>query len=596
MPKDRPWWQKPRVKAMTELVEIRNELRAKNLHDTEDGPLTGGLPPLAPNAPERGERTLEGNYNDLKCPAMGAVGRRFGRNAPLAKVHPDNANLLNPNPRDVSRKLMTRDQFQPVPFLNLLAASWIQFQTHDWFSHGRDDSSANPRFEIPLAPGDPWPEHPMTVPHTPADPTRQPGDTKPPTYVNHVTHWWDGSQIYGCSPAENQKLRTGVDGKMRVGADGKLPLDPATGIDLTGFIDNWWLGLSMLHAIFVLEHNSICDRLKSKHPDWTDAQLFGKARLINAALMAKIHTVEWTPSILPHPVVQKAMRTNWWGFLGEFGDQLQKLFPGINDSELVGGIIGSKQDHHTAPYSLTEEFVSVYRMHPLLPDVYQIHSAASGKSLAVHTLPQVAGRASRAIFDQFSMTDLFYSFGSVMKPGMIQLHNFPFHLQNLTRDDGSRFDLAVVDILRDRERGVPRYNDFREMLRLPRIQSFDELTDNKVWREEIRQVYGGNLDLIDTQVGLMCEPLPPGFGFSETAFRVFVLMASRRLKSDRFFTDDFRPEIYTPEGIDWVQKNGFKDVLTRHFPALAPALEDIDNPFHPWRFKNNVNGHWQDPD
>lgn len=37
---------------------------------------------------------------------------------------------------------------------------------------------------------------------------------------------------------------------------------------------------------------------------------------------------------------------------------------------------------------------------------------------------------------------------------------------------------------------------------------------------------------------MLAEPLPPGFGFSDTAFRIFILMASRRLKSDRFFTND----------------------------------------------------------
>ena len=42
-------------------------------------------------------------------------------------------------------------------------------------------------------------------------------------------------------------------------------------------------------------------------------------------------------------------------------------------------------------------------------------------------------------------------------------------------------------------------------------------------------------------VGLYAEPLPKGFGFSDTAFRVFILMASRRLKSDRFFTRDYTP-------------------------------------------------------
>ena len=47
---------------------------------------------------------------------------------------------------------------------------------------------------------------------------------------------------------------------------------------------------------------------------------------------------------------------------------------------------------------------------------------------------------------------------------------------------------------------------------------------------------------------MLAEPLPPGFGFSDTAFRIFILMASRRLRSDRFFTNDYSPDVYTPEG------------------------------------------------
>ena len=40
---------------------------------------------------------------------MGAVGCRFGRNVPLEHTRPDTANLLVPNPRVVSRELMTRE-------------------------------------------------------------------------------------------------------------------------------------------------------------------------------------------------------------------------------------------------------------------------------------------------------------------------------------------------------------------------------------------------------------------------------------------------------------------------------------------------------
>ena len=96
-----------------------------------------------------------------------------------------------------------------------------------------------------------------------------------------------------------------------------------------------------------------------------------------------------------------------------------------------------------------------------------------------------------------------------------------------------------MDIFRDRERGVPRYNQFRRLLHKAPVKSFDELTDNPAWRKQLKTVYNSDLERVDLMTGLYAEPLPEGFGFSETAFRVFMLMASRRLKSDRFFTDDY---------------------------------------------------------
>ena len=74
----------------------------------------------------------------------------------------------------------------------------------------------------------------------------------------------------------------------------------------------------------------------------------------------------------------------------------------------------------------------------------------------------------------------------------------------------------------------------------------------------MKRVYNNDLEMVDTMVGLMAEPLPEGMGFSDTAFRIFLLMASRRLKSDRFLSQDYRPEIYTKEGIDWVEENSMK--------------------------------------
>jgi hypothetical protein len=292
---------------------------------------------------------------------------------------------------------------------------------------------------------------------------------------------------------------------------------------------------------------------------------------------AQIHTVEWTPAILPNALTQAALRTNWHGL----ARNLQKLVPRLNDSELLGGIPGSATDHHSAPYSLTEEFVSVYRMHALMPDDYTIRSVSSGATIGQLTLPDMSGRRGRQVIERFDLTDLFYSLG-VAHPGAIRLHNYPRHLQELVKDNGERFDLGTVDILRDRERGVPRYNRFRRLFHKPALTSFEQISDNATWNEEIRRVYANDLEKVDLQVGLMAEPLPPGFGFSETAFRVFILMASRRLKSDRFLSKDYREEIYTKQGIRWVERNSMIDVLTRHFPAVAPALKGIESAFHPW--------------
>ena len=573
--KKKPWFEQPRLLAMFRLGEIREELREKNLHDTEDPLLKRADPGVQLDPAVRNSRSTEGTNNDLLYPAMGSVGRRFGRNVPLEHTVPDTANLMVPSPRVVSRELMTRDQFQPASFLNLLAASWIQFQVHDWFVHKR---SKTQHVEIPLATGDNWGDPTMRVPRTEPDPA-SPGSKRPPAYANQNSHWWDCSQLYGCDAATEKQVRTMIGGKLKIEPTGLLPVDPVSGISISGFTDNWWIGLAMLHTLFTWEHNYISDLLAHHNPAWTDQQLFAKARLITTALIAKIHTVEWTCAILPHPIIKTGMNTNWYGLLE--GD-LQDAIGFIDDSEILGGIIGSKADHHAAPYSLTEEFVSVYRMHPLMPDEIIFKSLATGRALETRKLEEITGRRTPEVAERVTMPDQFYSFG-VSHPGAVVLHNYPKTLQNLRRDDGERLDLAAVDIFRDRERGVPRYNQFRKLFHKDPVKSFDELTDNPAWRKQIKDVYNGDLDKVDLMTGLYAEPMPPGFGFSETAFRVFILMASRRLKSDRFFTDDWRPEVYTEFGLDYVKKNSMLTVLRRHFPQLAPALDGVKNAFEPWK-------------
>jgi hypothetical protein len=650
-----PWHRLPTWLAVMNLGAFRETLRAQNLVNTSDIPVTNPqnrspIPPFDPRYVT--QREDDGYYDDLGKPSMGSAsintvsqppagssmqaaydsmyfnksqpGARFGRNVPLDQVFPDESNLLNPSPRLISNELLARDTFKPATILNLLAAAWIQFETHDWFNHGEPPSekeSIDP-YKVALPDGDQWHECPMRIRPTRPDPTRDYEEERrrhdgrladPPSYANAESHWWDGSQIYGSNPETTLRLRSDYqkdadgrpildehghhiptdmlldDGKLALTHE-QLSLDPGTGAALAGFTGNWWIGLTLLHTLFTREHNAICDRLRHEYATWSGDRIFEVARLVNAALMAKIHTIEWTPAILSHPALQVAMDANWWGLLTE---RVKKLCGRISQNEAFSGIPGSGVDHTGADYCLTEEFVSVYRMHPLIPDELKVYSARDGSLLKQFRFPSgIVGyqKDLQTPGDGVTMADLFYSFG-LANPGAITLHNYPDFLRRLQRFDGEIVDVASIDILRDRERGVPRYNRFRRLLHRPPIQSFDDFNNPSfpTLAQDLRRIYGtmpdgrDNVELLDLMVGLYAEVPPVGFGFSDTAFRIFILMASRRLKSDRFIAADFVPEVYTQVGLDWVENTTMSDILLRHYPELRPALYGVNNAFAPWR-------------
>ena len=57
------------------------------------------------------------------------------------------------------------------------------------------------------------------------------------------------------------------------------------------------------------------------------------------------------------------MEGSWWGLRGK--TSITSL---LERSSVVAGTVGSRVDHHEVPYAMTEEFVAIYRMHPLLPE------------------------------------------------------------------------------------------------------------------------------------------------------------------------------------------------------------------------------------
>ena len=142
------------------------------------------------------------------------------------------------------------------------------------------------------------------------------------------------------------------------------------------------------------------------------------------------------------------------------------------------------------------------------------------------------------------------------------------------------------------------------------ISKWEDLTDDKEAIETIREIYGDDVEKLDLLVGLMAEKKIKGFAISETAFFIFIIMASRysprintacifllsyasphllvslwsrRLEADRFFTSYFNEKTYTKRGFKWVNTTeSLRDVLLRHYPHTVSKWMNSTSAFSVW--------------
>jgi hypothetical protein len=503
------------------------------------------------------------------------------------------------------------------------------------------------------------------------------------------------------------------------------PINPEwVGQEATAFPDNWTVGLSFYHNLFVREHNAFVDafrQVSEKNPDQdsglrnpgkpttpiayrevSDDELFQIARLVVTAEIAKIHTIEWTTQLLYDEPLYTGMNSNWFGLIGDH-PRVDKALASIiarmrksSNADLATlwysvlasgpGIIGtgSKKkgwslqnpedindgtNHFGSPFNFPEEFITVYRLHALLPDLLEMRQLKADPNMVVNKVPVIDTFRNLATdtMHQWGLGNVALSLGR-QRLGLLALQNHPRFLQNLKmpkrlHTPNQTIDVVALDIIRDRERGVPRYNEFRRQFGLKQLTSFDDfidrhlldksdltapeqaaLADQKKLAALLREVYGShkceagkiisrsqkdpagtaakdgvdkypndclghtdgsqvdNIEDLDTVVGWLAETTRShGFAISETQFQVFILNASRRLYSDRFFTSSFRPEFYSQFGLDWVKQNGptaimekgepnghkqavspLKRILLRVLPELKEELDPVINVFDPW--------------
>jgi hypothetical protein len=539
-------------------------------------------------------RNLDGSCNDIENRLMGSTGQPFARNVQFETTFPDEGrnelaknrhgdrlSLLKPDPQMISRKLFTRVQSGPdncsgldgdsakancdykkAPFFNVLAAFWIQFMTHDWFSHLKDGHNREVNGKPDLMPVGCRTQALGCRPDdqidrayvTEAGKTFIDTDDKTrlaqayKTTTNNVTAWWDASQIYGYDVSSSKRVKHDPDDYAKlllkpapVGEKlGYLPIFDRADTkytrqwddqEATAFPDNWSIGLSFFHNVFAREHNEFVKEFRNQNPDdysglrdpvnpkrgdikygdVTDDELFEIARLVVSAEIAKIHTTEWTTQLLYNEPLYLGMNANWHGLgrnykavsdalekvvrkLGKSDDpkEANQLYSAFAAGPGIFGLNNQKEDcwlrwflckdnwdlnnrahvnggvnHFGSPFNFPEEFVTVYRLHPMVPDLIEYRELANADTIQ-YKIPVLKTFRGNATQEMQKRKQGLANWGLSMgrQPlGLLTLQNHPQFLQNLPMDrfggENAKIDVAALDLIRDRERGVPRFNEFR---------------------------------------------------------------------------------------------------------------------------------------
>lgn len=508
-------------------------------------------------------RTLTGHCNNLRSPNLGQSLTTFARLLPA--VYDDgisqprsiaiSGNPL-PNPRTIS-SLIHPDISNLHTRYSLMVMQYAQFLDHDLtmtpIHKGFHESIPSCRScdsprtvhpecnPFPVPPRDHYyPELNVTSGERLCFPFMRslPGQQTlgPREQINQNTGFLDASQIYGENGCVAKSLR-GFSGRLN------STIHPIRGKELlpqtpihpeckspSGYCfaagdgrASEQPGLTVIHTIFLREHNRIVEGLRGVNPHWNGDQLYEHARRIVIAQNQHITYNEFLPRILS------------WNAVNLYG---LKLLPQ-----------GYYKDYNPTcnPSIVTEFAAAAFRighslLRPHIPRLSPQHQPID---------PPILLR------DGFFRMDIF-----TQQPGLIDeiarglvatpmetLDQFitgevTNHLFEDRRIPFSGIDLIALNIQRARDHGIPSYNNYRALCNLKRAQTWEDL-GREIPPEVIsrlKRIYN-SVDDIDLFPGGMSErPLQGGL-VGPTFACIIAIQFRQARKCDRFWYENEDPTV-----------------------------------------------------
>ena len=323
-------------------------------------------------------------------------------------------------------------------------------------------------------------------------------ESNPRLFPNQASAWIDASSIYGQNEVTNNWVRSGDGGRVIITDWQGSDMIPA--FDSNGFVSDWDgtsshiniqfgvadnrnlenIGLSSIHLLFLREHNRLADAIQERNPDWTDEDIYQRARKLVIAQIQVITYSEYLPSIgiiLPDYVgynssINPQVSNEYFLLVApSFSNQRNDGWLLLNDSRV--GISGS-------PLELEQGY---WNMDPILDD---------------GIAPLIRG----ASYESQRENDL------AMVP----------NLRNLLSGKSSWpgwMDICAMDIQRGRDRGLTDYNSLRDDLGLNRHSNWSNMTNDENINSKLSEVFS-DINHLDAIIGVLSEPRHDNSIFGET--------------------------------------------------------------------------------
>ncbi|KAL1420776.1 hypothetical protein MTO96_023817 [Rhipicephalus appendiculatus] len=356
----------------------------------------------------------------------------------------------------------------------------------------------------------------------------------PRSQMNIISAYIDAGFVYGSTQEVASRLREFSGGRMKttplyrdLGLKDLLPMKTVEAdvgcmarprnlycFDAGDERVNEQLSLTVMHTLWLREHNKIAKGLQEVNPHWDDETLFQETRHIPHRRGAA-----------PHADRVAARRAGTRrGQEVRTCARIARLLRWLQSKSLLPDI--------TERYNKFHEKLESIRLSKLLRQPYDLYKPGVVDSFALGLVDQQSNRMDPEITTEVT--------------------NHLFEVPG----DGFGMDLVSLNVQRGRETGIPGYNDFREYCGLPRARDFSDLIGylpNKTIHR-YAQIYKHVDDIDLWSAGVSEYGLPGAVTGPVFACLIGEQFANIR-RGDRFWYENPGwPSSFTPEQLSEIRK------------------------------------------